>query len=200
MQNNIEKLTKNKNLQAFLPERSQKFFGLALTLCALSLFGFFAIKPTISTITKLQKEISDSQLVLDQLGVKINNLTELRKQYFNLQNDIPVVTDAITVQPDVPVLFGQIQSLARTSSVTIKSLQNFEVEILRNDTKSNKSYYSYSFSVGGSGSLESISNFMQRLTNMERIVNIDKFSINSVVGQESQSIDFDIQGTAFFQG
>ena len=42
-------------------ERSKKFFGIILTFCALSFFGFFAIKPTVSTILKLQKELSDTE-------------------------------------------------------------------------------------------------------------------------------------------
>lgn len=181
------------------PERSQKFFGIVLTLCAISFFGFFAIRPTISTILKLQKELSDNQFVFSQLETKIKNLTELRKQYFNLQSDLPTITSAITVQPDVPVLFAQIQSIARTSNITIKKLQNFEVEILRNDKSVSKNYYSYSFSIAGIGSFENISKFVLTITNMERVVNIDVLSINNTTDQNSESLGFDIQGTAFFK-
>ena len=111
MNNNFKGILNNKNLQIFTSEKGQKFFGLVLTLCALSFFGFFAIKPTVSTIIKLQKEISDSQMIIDKLDSKIHNLTELRKQYFSLENDIPFVTSAITIQPDVPLLFVQIQAV-----------------------------------------------------------------------------------------
>ncbi len=180
------------------PERSQKFFGIVLTLCALSLFGFFAIKPTVSTILKLKKELADNQFVFDQLETKIKNLTTLRKQYFNLQNDLPVVTNAITVQPDVHLLFAQIQSVAQASNINIKKLQNFQVEVLKNDKSANKNYYSYSFSIAGAGSFENISKFIQTITNMERIISIDAFSIN-LTDQSSQSLEFNIQGTAFFK-
>jgi len=181
------------------PERSQKFFGIVLTLCALAFFGFFAIKPTVSTILKLQRELSDNQFVLNQLETKIKNLTELRKQYFNLQSDLPIITSAITVQPDVHLLFAQIQSIAQTSNITIKKLQNFEVEVLRNDKGMGKNYYSYSFAIAGSGSFENISRFAQTLTDMERIVNIDIFSINNITDQNRESLGFNIQGTAFFK-
>jgi len=187
------------NLPYLTQERSQKFFGIILTLCALSFFGFFAIKPTISTILKLQKELSDSQFVFNQLETKIKNLTELRKQYFNLQNDIPIVTSAITIQPDAPVLFAQIQSIAQISNIAIKKLQNFEVEVLRGSKNISRNYYSYSFAIAGLGSFENISKFVQILTNMERVVNIDVFSINNIADQKSESLGFDIQGTAFFK-
>lgn len=181
------------------PERSKKFFGIILTFCALSFFGFFAIKPTVSTILKLQKDLSDSQFVFDQLEIKIKNLTELRKQYFNLQGDLPIITNAITIQPDVHLLFAQIQSIAQTSNIAIKKLQNSEVEIFKNDKSTNKNYYSYSFTVAGSGSFENILRFVQILTNMERAINIDTFSINNITDQKNESLGFDIQGIAFFK-
>jgi len=202
MQNNPKDITKNRHFPIFpylISARSQKFFGIALTLCALSFFGFFAIKPTVSTILKLQKEVSDNQFVLGQMEIKIKNLTELRKQYFNLQGDLSTVTNAITTQPDASVLFAQIQSIAQASNITIKKLQNFEVEVLRSDKTISKNYYSYSFAIAGSGSFENISKFARTLTNMERVVNIDTFSINNITDQNSESLDFNIQGTAFFK-
>ncbi|OGH24136.1 MAG: hypothetical protein A3B47_04685 [Candidatus Levybacteria bacterium RIFCSPLOWO2_01_FULL_39_24] len=201
MQNNSQDLIKkgySPTIPYLTPERNQKFFGIVLTLCALSFFGFFAIRPTVSTILKLQKELSDNQFVLDQLKTKIKNLTELRKQYFSLQSDLPTITSAITIQPDVQLLFAQIQSIAQASSITIKKLQNFEVEISSGSKGTRKDYYAYSFSIAGTGSFENISKFISTLTNMERIVNIDVFSIN-MTDQDSGSLGFDIQGSAFFK-
>jgi len=70
---------------------------------------------------------------------------------------------------------------------------------LRNDKSVNKNYYSYSFTIGGSGSFENILRFVQMLTNMERAINIDTFSINNIADQKNDSLGFDIQGIAFFK-
>lgn len=180
-------------------ERSQKFFGIVVTLCAIAFFGLFAIKPTISTILKLQKEVSDNQFVLDQLEVKIKNLSELRKRYSALQGDLPTITAAITAQPDVHLLFAQIQSIAKSSNVSINSLQNLEVEVIKNEKSTSKNYYSYSFTIKGKGSLDDIYRFVQVLTNMERVVNIDLFSLNLTSDQNNASLEYNIQGTAFFK-
>lgn len=180
-------------------ERTQKFFGIVLTLLALSFFGFFAINPTVSTILKLQKELSDSEFVYNQLETKIKNLSELRKHYVDLQNDLPVITDAIAVEPNVHLLFAQIQSIARISNIAILKLQNFEVEVLKNDRGPGKKYYSYSLSIAGAGSFENISNFVSTLTDMQRIVDIDLLAINNITGQNAQSLGFNIQAIAFFK-
>jgi Tfp pilus assembly protein PilO len=199
---NNEDMGKNKYspiLPDLTSERNQRFLGTVLTLCALSFFGFFAIKPTVSTIIKLNKEIKDNQMVFDQLGVKIKNLTELRTRYSDLQTDLPAIMNAITAQPDVPLLFAQIQSIAQTANVTINKLQNFEVEILGNNNSADKNYYSYSFSAAGMGSSENISKFILTLADMERIINIDTFTINDKADQNNESKAFDIQGVTFFK-
>ncbi len=176
-------------------ERSQKFFAIALTLLASSFFGFFAINPTVSTIVKLKKEVSDNEFVYNELNSKIKNLSELRKQYSSLQNDLFIITNAIPTEPDVHLLFAQIQTIARNSDVKIKKLQNSEVEVLKNDKSSSKQYYSYSFSIVGDGPFQNITNFTQSITNMQRITDIDVFSITG----GGQSLGFNIQGVAFFK-
>lgn len=202
MQNNFKDIIKTKYFPA-LPylnqERSQKFFGIVLTLFALSFFGFFAINPTISTILKLQKELSDNEFILSQLDSKIKNISKLREEYVSLHNNLPTVTDAIAMQPDVHLLFAQIQSIARESNVAIKNLRNFEVEVLKNDKRKEKKYYAYSFSIAGSSSFENISNFISAITNMQRIVDMDMFTINNTAEKNTGSLGFGIQGTAFFK-
>ena len=202
MQDNSKDITKTRYFPTFpylKQERSQKVFGIVITLFVLSFFGFFAISPTLSTILKLQKELSDNKFVYSQLDSKIKNISILREKYARLQNDLPTVIDAITMQPDVHLLFAQIQSIARKSSVTIKKLQNFQVEVLKKDKRKEEKYYSYSFSIAGNGSFENISNFISTIVNMQRIVDIDIFAINNIAEPNSQSIGFDIQGTAFFK-
>lgn len=178
-------------------ERSQKFFTIVLTLLALSFFGFFAINPTVSTILKLRKELSDSEFAYRELETKIKNLSILRKGYSSMQPDLPIVTDAITLQPDVHILFAQVQAIAQKSNVKILKLQNFEVEIIKNNKTPGKKYYSYPFVIAGSGLFENISDFVSTITNMQRIIDIDIFSISSAA--EQSNLEFNIQASAFFK-
>lgn len=197
----MQEITKAKHfpkLPYLSEERSQKFFAIVLTLLALSFFGFFAISPTVSTILKLKKEVSDSEFVYRELEKKIRNLSTLRGKYANLQSDLPIITDAISIRPDVALLFAQIQGAAQKSNIQIKKLQNFEVEILKNINTPGKKYYSYSFVIVGNAPFEDIENFVSTITNMQRIINIEIFSITSQTEQDG-SLGFNIQATAFFK-
>ena len=71
-----------KYLIALLPrlreKKIQTFTTLALTLITFTVFSVFAISPTLGTITDLQKQISDSQFVNQQLQTKITALSPQR--------------------------------------------------------------------------------------------------------------------------
>lgn len=179
-------------------ERSQKFLYIVLTLLALSFFGIFAINPTVSTILGLRKEVADSEFVDRELETKIKNLSILRTRYDNMLNDLPIITDAITREPNVHLLFAQIQAVSQRSNVKISKIQNFEVEILKNDNTPGKKYYSYSFIIVGNGSFANIYDFIATIGNMQRIIDIDIFSISSAIG-ENNPLGFNMQGAAFFK-
>jgi Tfp pilus assembly protein PilO len=198
------KTTIKKNYLSILPyltsKKSQSFFGIILTLCTVSFFGFFAISPVVSTIFKLQKEIKDDKFVLEQLETKIANLNKLKIQYASLESDLPLLINAIPPQPYPHLFFAQARSIAQAFNVSVYGLQNSTIEIVKHGNPPNNDYYSYSFTIDGSGSKENIYKFVKKITNMERIVSIDTFSIRNadagaVTGQEI----FSIQGKTFFK-
>lgn len=202
MQDKIPNIIKNKYfvIPSYLKkETTQKFTTIALTLVALIFFGFFAISPTVSTIGKLKKEISDNEFVYEELERKITNLTTLRKEYTNLQSDLPLTTEAFPKEPNVQILIAQIQSIAKNSNIRVKKMQNFEVELFKNNKGSGKKYYSYTFSISGSGIYEDISKFISTLINMQRIINIDTLTIDKSTSQTDRSLEFSIQGASFFK-
>ena len=65
-------------LELFKKDRTQKVTTLAMTLIALSFFGLFAINPTLSTISRLQKELEDAKFVDQHLkGKEPTNLGDV---------------------------------------------------------------------------------------------------------------------------
>ena len=200
MANSIFKdLPKVKYFQTLLgpqKEKAQQATGIILSLIAFSFFGLFAISPTLGTIAKLKKELSDAQFVDAALGQKIQNLSILQKKYSALQNDIPVVLDALPANPQVPLLLAQIQAIAQNDHIQLDTLQNFQVELFK-PLASDQKYYSYIFSLSGSGFLDDIQKFTISLTHMERIVSIDVFSMNKTA--QDQLLRFTLQGIAYFK-
>ena len=77
----LKKIKNNKYFE-LLPdlkkEKTKKYSSIIFSLISLSFFGIFAINPTLSTIAKLRKELSDTKFVDEQL-VKLLIFHLLRK-------------------------------------------------------------------------------------------------------------------------
>ena len=194
---NLQKKKYFEMLPDFKEERMQKFTTLVFTIVALSFFGLFAINPTLSTIANLNKQLEDNKFVDQQLQSKINNLYLLQQKYNELTPDLPYVLDSFPKNPQAPLLVGQLQSLAKSSNITVNSLQTFEVEV-PNSSVTTKKFYAFSFSISASGSYENISKFIDSVVKMQRIVSINIFSLSKNSG-EGPSTQLNFKGTAYFK-
>lgn len=199
--NKIFKNLKQSKYLELLPnlkeEKTQKFTSIVLTLIALSFFGIFAISPTISTIARLQKEVSDSNFTEEQLKQKITNLSTLGQEYQRIQQDIPYVLFAIPQDPQISTLVAQIQALSQQSNIQLNGLQTLQVEVATQN-KTQKKYSAFSFSVSAEGQYENIISFIESLKNMQRITSLDTIALNKKTDQ-NKTIQLSIKGTAYFK-
>lgn len=187
----------NKYFNLISETRTQKLISIILTLSTLCLFGLFAISPTLSTIARLRKEIADYEIINQKLGEKISALSTLQKAYSRLESDVPTVLASIPQSALVPLFIGQIQSLAIGSNIQVSQLQNFQVDLFKEDGSSKK-YYVYSFTLSGDGTYEDITKFIENITNMQRVVGIDISSINNVENN-NRSLRLNFQGVAYYK-
>jgi Tfp pilus assembly protein PilO len=189
---------------AFMPdlkqERTKKFTTIVLTLVASMILGLFAVNPTLSTIANLQKQIDDNMFVDQKLQQKINNLSTLQQKYANVQNDLPVITDAIPASAQMPLLVAEIQTIAKDANLKLNSFQTFEVNLSKEKT-TNKNYSSFDFGLSAEGTYQQITDFLDNLVNFQRIITITNISISksNSVNNTSGTLQLNIKGTAFFK-
>lgn len=196
----MKKEVKTDKYLRFLPnfkeEKTQAYTTLIFTFLALSLFGLFAISPTISTIAELKKELSDNEFIDKRLNEKIKNLSSLQNEYSVLKEDLILADYAIPKSPNPALLASQLQSLAKEANFKIDRLQIFEVELTKQNEDNLKNFFSYTFSLGGEGTEEEISNFISYLLNFERIVNFDSAIMSK---EKNENSKLDIRGKVYFK-
>src|SRR5882724_873305 len=134
-------------------ESNKAITMLIFTFLALSFLGVFAINPTFATIIALQKQLSDSTFIHQQLTTKMNNLSHLQQQYNNLTSDLPIVYNAIPQTAEVTHLVGQIQSLAKDTNVSITSLRVGQVQLASNK-KPSTAGFSFFFTLEAQGAYD----------------------------------------------
>ena len=166
---------------------------IILTLFAISFFGAFAIAPTLSTISNLNKQYEDNKLILTRLNTKLSALQSLDKQYKDLESDLPSIYQAIPKSTKIPQLTRQIENIAASENVTITKLTFGTIEVFPN--QKNASIYSFAFNVTAQGGQVEINNFISSIINFERIIGIDRV----ITGQnEEKAYTVQITGRAYF--
>ena len=199
----MKKNLKNLNLAYFenvidlKNKRTIQFTYLVLTVIALTFFGLFAINPTLTTIAKLERELDDNQFVDDQLQRKIQNLSSLQTSYAGISNDLPMIESSIPKNPQAPILIAQVQSVAKTNNVTLLSTQVFPVELNEN-AKTDKNQSAFSFIILGEGSNSSISDFVDRMSKMQRVISLDQITLTKRA-DSSDLLQISLRGSAYFK-
>lgn len=176
--------------------RTQKLLSIILTLIALCLFGLFAINPTLSTIAKLRKEIEDNEIINQKLGEKIAALSSLQQAYSKLEDRIPTIFESIPLSPTIPLIIGQLQSVAKNSNVHVSLLQNSHVDLFK-EVKTSEKYNSYTFNLTGEGTYEDITKFIESVINIQRIVGVNVSTIENP--ENKRILRFNFQGIAYYK-
>lgn len=156
-------------------EERKKVIGyihIILTLFTVSFFGLFAITPTLSTISNLNKQYEDNKLVRDSLNKKLSNLQLLDFQYKEIQPDLEIIYSAIPRTTKIPYLARQLENIASNNSVAVTKLNFGTVEIYPNTKKG--PIYSFTFTVNIVGNQLNVNNFISNIINFDRIVGIDR--------------------------
>jgi len=177
-------------------EHVQLVTMLIFTFVALSLFGIFAINPTLSTIVSLKKQLADSEVLHEGLKTKINNLSQLQQQYTQLTDSLPIVFAAVPQTPSVPLLSGQIQALSKQNKLTITEFNVSEVQLTTLNLPQAFGS-SFTFSYQATGNYNDMVSFIATLTHMSRIVTIESIGITR--DSKENNLQLTIRGRQYFK-
>lgn len=174
-------------------EKSIAYIYIILSFLALSLFGIFAIQPTLSTITELNKEYEENKIVLQKLQDKNRTLDTLNIQYQQLRGDLPFISKAIPDIPKASTLTRQIETLATGNNLSVDKIDIGQMEIFP-VIDSETSIFEYTVSATVKGNDENINTFLKDVANLERMIEIKRLSS----GNELDGFGAIISGKVFY--
>ena|SRR3989344_1107670 len=199
----LQAITKKRYLEyiklfpAIQGKKVKQYTTLILTFVSMTLFGIFAINPTITTVIELRRTLDDAKFVNNKLGEKIENLGTLKDKYDRLGQDLLVVNAAVPHKPDISLLLAQVQGVARESAVTITTLQALEVEQISLAKEPAKNA-SFSFIAEAEGTYPQISKFLSLLVDYQRGITLEAVSINRHEEQANRLI-LSVRGRGHFR-
>lgn len=110
--------------------KARAYTTAIFSFLAVSLFGWYAIRPTLQTILYLRKEIEDTQRVNQQMEEKIGKLIEAHAAYQQAQDDIPAVYEALPEAPEALTAIGQIRNIAIIRGASISAISSSQTPLL----------------------------------------------------------------------
>ena len=142
--------------------------NLILTLIVISVFVFFAIKPTLVTITELNTKLKEREMVNRTLAKKIEALNQARIVYNKIAPNLPLVEHALPQKVNFKQFASKINYLAFSNNLFLIStsfedfnLFNFMPQEVEEIEKSRADVFNFRASVAGS--FADIKSFIQNL-------------------------------------
>lgn len=172
------------------------YTGIVLSLLTVAFFAFFAIRPTLVTISGLLKEIKDKQKLVEQMDQKINNLASAQSNYAQIASKLPLVEESLPQEPTLPVLMKQLEALTRISSVNLESLSFNEINL--QGEPGEKKFQEISFQLSLSGNYQNLKQFLNSLDNLRRIILVDSFAFKSQTKEGAQYITLTVSAKAHY--
>lgn len=173
-------------------------YGPAIfTLITITILILFAIKPTVETILVLQKQLANSNEVLQKVTDKANDLSLGKKNYDNLdQNTKDRISSAI---PDHTSLKSVIQTLEQIAKIHEASVSALTIQPLIITTKTENQVgllAEISFTFNSEGNYNNLIAILQDLKTSSRLISIDNLSLSKTTDGISEIMS--ISGKAYY--
>lgn len=167
---------------------------IVFSLFTLSVFGVFAISPSLSTVSNLQKQYDDNKIVLEALKTKRIALGSLYQEYTAISPGLFYVDSAIPSNAKIPLLTRQVETLVGSYNLTLKNLDFGTIELYPLGSN-NSSIYSFNFNLQVEGDEKAVSSFVSDFIDFSRLISVDRMSFSKTSDGLSTA---NIVGKAYF--
>lgn len=163
-----EKEAQTQNLVGVLKGSSQKNQGYiftAITVVVAVILIVFAIRPTITTIIRINNEISEKKELNTSLDNKINALSQLDKQYTTSKDDFNNLKLLYPADNDFSLVLANIQPILARDSFSLSGI-SFDEYQNEDFTVTTKVLEPYSLKLSVVGSTANIVNLLKDLESL----------------------------------
>lgn len=171
-----------RNIRPYLEDSRKKSRTiLGMTLFSLVVFGAFAIRPSLFTISRLNREVKkarEAKIFLDQ---KINNLSQAQVNYQLALNNLELVDKALPRDASVPAILETLALAAGRNNISLEEAKFGEVG-------GKAGLDTLSLTVRAVGELKNIQDFIAELENGVRQMDVQQVKMDSGGGKLEQLI------------
>lgn len=176
--------------------QAHAFTTTIFSFLAVSLFGWYAIRPTLQTILFLRREIDDNTKINQQMEEKIGKLIEAQAGYQRAQDFIPYMTQALPETADALEALGQIRNITLIRGASISAITTSSAPLVSKEKSApnqqaalsrglpNRITKSIQLSVTLNGTYDILGSIISDIVSMRRLMSIE--SLNFALDNESE--------------
>lgn len=186
--------------------KTRAYSAVVFSFLTASLFGLYAILPTMRTIIFLNREIVDKTKVNREMEDKITSLIESQAALEAAGDTLTLVSEAIPETAKPVELTLTLRNLTRVAGASTSAIQVSSVPLLVEATVSAQTAAQaagFPVTITTSGSFASLKSFIDRLLSLKRIVTIDSIRFTQATGvagtPAGSSLQLVLQLKAFYQ-
>ena len=181
---------------------------VVISFMTVSFFSMFAVRPTLTTIGQLIREIEDKRQIVERLDKKLSQLEQAQEEYVQIEDDSLLLWGAIPAEPQLSKFILQLEVLALQKNVNLVNFQIEPVTLLGIPTKvaekkagGEKGAPMVSVNITAGGSFEQVKEFVRMIERLERLMVVNE--VNWSVGtpflkREGAEVTASIRGKVYF--
>lgn len=183
-----------QSLQPTTPAK-RAYTSIIFSFLVISLFGWYAIRPTMQTILTLKREISDKTEVNKKMEDKISALIEAQAAYQEIEPNLPILDEALPMMSEAPRAAWQLSALASATQVAITNISIADVPITGETGPSGQQKpasntpANFPISLIVTGAYSDVKQFIQGILNLRRTIQIDSIQITPIRESEFSATD-----------
>jgi Tfp pilus assembly protein PilO len=165
--------------KSIFEKKTGNYIFITFFLLVFSVFIIFAIKPSLTTAFSLKKEELDLKKVDDLYEKKINNITQIQSQIEENRDNLPLLNQSISEQPEVNKIVEDIKKIADQDSLSIDKASIVDINL----SQTNQELQDIKLMMEVTTNFDNLRKFMTDLFSQRRLKLID----NLVISRDKES-------------
>ena len=164
----------NKILKSVFIKKNADYLFIIFFLLIFSIFIVFAIKPSLTTAYSLKKEELDLTKIDLVYEEKINNITSIQTQIEQNRDNLPLLNQALSEQPEVNKIIEDVKRSADKNQIIINKASIIDI----NFSKTNKEKQDVKLKMEVTTSFPNFRQFMTEILEQRRLKLINELTMS----------------------
>jgi Tfp pilus assembly protein PilO len=160
--------------KSIFTKKGGDYIFIIFFLLIFSIFIVFAIEPSLKTAFSLKKEEIDLTKIDQVYEEKINSITSIQTQIEENRDNLPLLNQSISEQPEINKIIEDIKKIADKNSLIIDKASIVDINL----SKSYEEKQNVELKMEATGNFENFRSFIMDIFSQRRLKLIDGVVIN----------------------